>query len=591
MELFLQTMMNKLAFLCLFLFFVCASISSSQENIVSTDAIQWLEQAGYSSIYFQIKLQWIEYTKRGYVYGFLVNDITTGTEEEVYFDEQGNKLDGDKIREFNLTTKNWDPNIVDVPTEDVQKKLYKKGKKRDASIPMNNLQLKPSQYTFNLPVPSALETESYYNQQEKGLLEIGKVISVEEPITLFEMPSPIYFTQEKVNDYSVYSLNFFAEDAMGMKLHLVLTDLLPPLHKLYIMGNDGNNEVIPIIVSDKDIWTPMVYSSEISLFYVLPESSSLHPVPIIIDQYAYLYNDPIEELEKLGNCYEDVMCYEPWKTLSRGVVGIVRVATPSVIFCTGSLLNDGNNEQISQLILTAFHCVGSQSSAETLEFIWMYQTVDCKGTVPSITSVPKTTGGADFLIGSDTSNGTDMALLRMKNTPPDNVLELGFTNEIVPLNISVVVIHHPGRSYKRISFGNKTNTGSPSNNGDNLRPLNRYHEVIYSLSSTEGGSSGSPLLREDTQQIIGQLWGGEALCNKMNEPDYYGRFDVSYPLIEPYIYVPPNIFDVDDSGTVDYNDLNIVVNAVLGVNSVIKTDLNSDGKTDACDIQMLKNKI
>mgnify|MGYP001250142630 CR=1 FL=1 len=584
-------MMNRLFFIYLFLFFVSSSVCSSQEDIVSTDTIQWLEHAGYPLNNYHVKLQWVEYTKRGYVYGILMNDIKTGEEKEVYFDEQGNKLDTNMIGEFNLTTKNWSPNIVDVPTEDMPKKSYKREKTKGLSLPMNNLQLKPSQYTFNLPVPSSFETESYYNQQEKGLLEIGKVIPVEEPINLFETKSPIYFTQEKANGYFICSLNFFAEDAMGIKLHLVFSDVLPPLHQLYVMGKDGNNEMIPIIVSDKDVWTPMIYSSELTLFYVLPESSSFYPVPITVDQYAYLYNDPIEELAKLGNCYEDVMCYEPWKTLSRGVVGIVRVAMPSVIFCTGSLLNDGNNERISQLILTAFHCVGSQSSAETLEFIWMYQTVDCNGTVPSITSVPKTTGGADFLVGSDTSNGTDMALLRMKNTPPDNVLELGFTNEVVPLNTSVVVIHHPGRSYKRISFGNKTNTGSPSNNGNNMRPLDRYHEVIYRLSSTEGGSSGSPLFREDTKQIIGQLWGGEALCDKMNEPDYYGRFDVSYPLIEPYIFVPPNIFDVDGSGTVDNNDLNIVVNAVLGVNSTMRTDLNNDGKTDACDIQMLKNKI
>jgi hypothetical protein len=34
----------------------------------------------------------------------------------------------------------------------------------------------------------------------------------------------------------------------------------------------------------------------------------------------------------------------------------------------------------------------------------------------------------------------------------------------------------------------------------------------------------------------------------MNEPDYYGRIDISYPLIEPYIYVFPESFDVDSSG-------------------------------------------
>ncbi|MGC9055145.1 MAG: trypsin-like serine peptidase, partial [Candidatus Hydrogenedens sp.] len=488
-------------------------------------------------------------------------------------------MDLEKIREMNLTPKKWNSDIVDVPTGGIQKKSYKKGKIGNLSASVNNVQLKPSQYTFNLPTPTFFDKEGINNEQEKGLLEIGKVITMDVPLTLFRTTSPVYFTQEKGNGYSIYSLNFFAENAMGIKLHFVLTDLLPPLHNLYIMGNNGDNEVIPVMVSDKDIWSPLIYSSEVTLFYVLPESSSFSSVPITIDQYAYIYTDPIEEMKMQGTCYEDVMCYEPWKTLSKGVVGIVRVAEPSVIFCTGSLLNDGNDEQLSQLILTAFHCVSNQSTAETLEFIWMYQTVDCKGIVPSITSVPKTTGGADFLIGSDTYYGTDMSLLRMKNAPPNNVLELGFTNAIIPVGTGVVAIHHPGRSYKRISFGSMTDTGSPSYNGDNLRPLDKYHEVIYSLSSTEAGSSGCPLFRENTQQIIGQLWGGNAFCNAMNEPDYYGRFDVSYPLIEPFIFIPPNIFDVDNSGTVDNNDLNLVVNAVLGINSTMKTDFNNDSRT------------
>lgn len=297
------------------------------------------------------------------------------------------------------------------------------------------------------------------------------------------------------------------------------------------------------------------------------------------------------EMSKFGTCYENVMCYEPWRTLSRGVVGIVRISDPNVIFCTGSLLNDGKEEQISQLVLTAFHCVDNQITANDLDFIWMYQTIDCNGTVPNITQVPRTTGGADFLVGSDTYGGTDMTLLRMKNTPPNNAVELGFTNSVIPMGVNVVAIHHPGRSYKRISFGNKTNTGSPTSQGRNIRPLDKYHEVIYTLSSTESGSSGCPLFLAETYQIIGQLWGGNASCSYMNEPDYFGRLDVSYSLIEPYIFIPPNIFDVDGSGIVDNRDLYFVINAVLGINSRIKTDLNNDGKTDALDIQYIRNQI
>ncbi len=558
------------------------------------DAIKaWLEQAGYKTSNFIAELSWMEHTKKGNVYGFLLRNTITGGYEEVYMNEQGNQLNIEDLKEMNLSPKNWYPSEVGFQSETGtnQKKLYGEKKEKTRDMPIKKLQLKPSQYTFNLPPPLFSDKYIPNNLQEKGLLEIGKVIPIERPITLFNNTSSINFTQEVMDRYSIYSLNFFAEGVEGIKLHLLLSELLPPLHNIYIMGNDNNNELIPISGEEEDIWTPIIFSSYITLFYVKPENSLTDSIPLTIKEYAYIYKDPIHELSKLGTCYEDVMCYEPWRTLSRGVVGIVRISNPNVIFCTGSLLNDGKEEQISQLVLTASHCVDNQITANNLDFIWMYQTIDCNGTVPDITQVPRTTGGADFLVGSNTYGGTDMTLLRMKNTPPNNVVELGFTNAVVPMGVSVVTIHHPGRSYKRISFANKTNTGSPISQGRNIRPLDKYHEVIYTLSSTESGSSGGPLFLADTQQIIGQLWGGNASCSYMNEPDYFGRLDVSYPLIEPYIFIPPNVFDVDGSGTVNNEDLDFVINAVLGVNSRIKTDLNNDGKTDALDIQQIRNQI
>lgn len=565
--------------------------SFGEERDFSCRVEETLEQIGYHTNKYSTELRWIEHTTRGDVYGFLLKNTITGGYEEVYLDEQGNPLSMEDLKEVNLSPKNWSPSIVDVPTGmgTVKKIIHGEKKEKSSSIRAQKLELRPSKYTLNLPIPISIEKEISSGSREKGLLEIGKVIPLEEPLILFEKASPIRFTDETIDPYVIYSLNFLAEGAEGIKLHLVLKELLPPLHSLYVMGN--GNELFPISVGEEDIWTPLLFSSDITLFYVKPQNSSVASISLIINEYAYIYKNPTDELLKLETCYEDVMCYEPWRTLSRGVVGIVRVSSPNVIFCTGSLLNDRNDEQLSQLILTAFHCVDNQYSANNLDFIWMYQSVDCNGTVPNITQVPKTTGGAEFLVGSETYGGTDMTLLRMKNSPPSDVVELGFTNAVIPVETSIVAIHHPGRSYKRISFGNKTNTGSPSSQGRNLRPLDKYHEVLYTLSSTESGSSGCPLFHANTQQIIGQLWGGNANCKYMNEPDYFGRLDVSYPLIEPYISLLPNIFDIDGSGVVDDGDLNFVIDAVLGEKSRAKTDMNNDGKVDAIDIQMVINQI
>ncbi|MCP4641045.1 MAG: hypothetical protein GY851_11455, partial [bacterium] len=66
-------------------------------------------------------------------------------------------------------------------------------------------------------------------------------------------------------------------------------------------------------------------------------------------------------------------------------------------------------------------------------------------------------------------------------------------------------------------------------------PRERYHQALWNDGTTEGGSSGSPLMIEATQQVVGQLWGGLASCTATGSPDYYGRFDVSYPLMESWL--------------------------------------------------------
>jgi V8-like Glu-specific endopeptidase len=327
------------------------------------------------------------------------------------------------------------------------------------------------------------------------------------------------------------------------------------------------------------------------LYYCKPLTSSKDFQPIIVSDYAFIFKDPVEELTKVASCYEDVMCYSPWDSMSLGVVGLESINSKYLIFCTGSVLSDNNPMTVSNLILTANHCVSTQEEADSLEFFWFYQSSVCNGDVPYLYTVPITSGGATLLATSNLSTGTDVTLLQMKNQPPDNIYEFGYANYAVNINTEVVVIHHPGGSYKRISFGKTTNSGSPYYDNMNLQPLTRFYEVKYYLSSTEAGSSGSPLISVDTGLILGQLWGGTASCSYMDEPDYFGRFDVSFQFLQPFLPIGEINYDIDGSGKIDEKDLTLVVDASLGINQNSSADLNKDGKFNASDIQLMWNKL
>jgi hypothetical protein len=244
-----------------------------------------------------------------------------------------------------------------------------------------------------------------------------------------------------------------------------------------------------------------------------------------------------------------------------------------------------------------------------MEVYWLYQTSACNGSPPGASQVPRTTGGADYLAGTSVrSPGSDFALLRLRRDPPAGLTYLGFDTGLVGVGTGVVCIHHPSGDYKRISFASTVNSGRPGS-GEHVQPLARFHEVVWQAGTTESGSSGSPLLLTGTQRIVGQLWGGYAACSEPDEPDYFGRFDVTYPLVESWLGqgggegegegvaegegegAPVYNYDVDQSGIIDGDDLDLVIRAALALAPRTNTDVDSDGFTDAQDIHLLSTII
>ncbi|MCZ7586824.1 MAG: serine protease [Deltaproteobacteria bacterium] len=129
--------------------------------------------------------------------------------------------------------------------------------------------------------------------------------------------------------------------------------------------------------------------------------------------------------------------------------------------------------------LTANHCVDRQIEAESAQIVWSFETDVCNGEVPLVEELPRSLG-ADFLTGGDPS---DYTLMLLHGVPPEGTAYLPWNIEDVPDEEPIVVIHHPGGAFKRISFGQVV--GEHTN----------LWTVLYNEGSTEGGSSGAPLFR------------------------------------------------------------------------------------------------
>ncbi|MBK7130355.1 MAG: T9SS type A sorting domain-containing protein [Crocinitomicaceae bacterium] len=242
----------------------------------------------------------------------------------------------------------------------------------------------------------------------------------------------------------------------------------------------------------------------------------------------------LKDLEDSGNCNVDVNCPlgDGWENEIRSVAMIV-VSGNGI--CTGALINNTCDDG-TPYFLTANHCVdGANLSTWAFRFNWDSPVAICQTAGTSTdpgAPYDQTANGATELYASPAS---DVALLQITNmTLTDaqnwNCYYAGWDNTDGPVSQGTG-IHHPSGDVKKIC--REDNALSQTSWGGAAC----WQIANWDQGVTEPGSSGSPLF-DQNHRIIGQLYGGSAACsgtNDNNQPDYYGRFGVSWPNIDTWL--------------------------------------------------------
>ena len=538
-----------------------------------------LAEIGYSPDAYTLLLEWNERAADGrLVYGFQIAPRDTLIPFDCYLSDAGEWLDESALKTLGIEAKDWNLPPVMRPSE------WKPGSPMKHEAPT----VTPKSVGLSVPElvlpPVDMAQILEEDAEAKAPLRIGVFQDIPGGIAL----------QGKMADYAewwtladgvrVWAMSIRSPEARGIRVHYEAIRL-PPGGYVIVYNTDDPDETYGPFAAEDDFWAPTCFGEAVTVECLLASGAKIDEVDIAIDRLTHNYLEI--PMKAAGPCNLDVTCYPDWSGAALGVGGIGTIGASGSLWCTGSLLADGNPTTFTPYFLTANHCVGNASKASTIEVYWFYQTDICNGTPPSPVTVPRTTGGADYLAGSPNTTGNDFTLLRLRNDPPADLTYLGFATGLVDIGWEAVCIHHPSSDFKRISFGMITDDGSPSNNYVPIKPLERYHEVLWHAGTTEGGSSGSPLFLESTQMIIGQLWGGRASCSRPEEPDYYGRFDVTYPLVKAWLGQPLSPYDLDRSGTLDARDVQLASDAALLRRNVPQADVDGSGRTDATDVQMV----
>jgi lysyl endopeptidase len=367
------------------------------------------------------------------------------------------------------------------------------------------------------------------------------------------------------------AINFNSTGAKGMRIGLLVTKLPETaILRFYAKGaatafEVKGTEVLKVLAANlaagdktdegRTYWSPVLKASNGTFEIEIPAGIDTNLVQLSVPVVSHIFISLVDaqaitaqstydatDIYRTGNnslqaCQIDVTCTNPLPAASDAVVWLVYNRSGGYAnFCSGTLLNDNLNSS-TPYVLTANHCISSQTVASNLYTEFKYRSLSCNVAATG-EYFPTATTGAALLY---TAYGTDSTLLRLYGTPSaPNVLFAGWDSTVAPA-VSTVIhsVHHPQGDQQRLTRGTIANYYTRNAAGGLSTATVGTGTIIgvtQSSGNTEPGSSGSGLLKgaDANPVVIGQLYGRlvgntpAGSCLDSVEKRIYGRFDVAY---------------------------------------------------------------
>ncbi|MCX6257301.1 MAG: PKD domain-containing protein [Bacteroidia bacterium] len=347
--------------------------------------------------------------------------------------------------------------------------------------------------------------------------------------------------EETPDGSRVWRLTLQSVGALALTVHF--SDFhLPSTGKLFLYNQD-KKQVIGAFTqfnnSLSGIFTTELIEGEMVTIEYNEDEGTNDDVNLHITGLGYafrsVYFKDVNDFGGSGSCEVNVNCSPEgtnWQDQKRGVVRVGVVEGSSQGWCSGSLINN-TNEDCTPYILTADHCGGTASPSDFAQwtFYFDYESPSCSNPANEGSLATHTITGCSLCAhgGTGGSTGSDFLLLLLSSSVPDNFNPYynGWSRDTIP-SVNGVGIHHPAGDIKKISVYSAALISSDWNGSG----LPSHWKVTWVATTnghgvTEGGSSGSPLFNP-VGQIVGQLTGGSSYCSSPQEPDFYGKFYYSW---------------------------------------------------------------
>ncbi len=330
----------------------------------------------------------------------------------------------------------------------------------------------------------------------------------------------------------IWRLAISSKDALGLSV-LYSEFIMPQSGKLFIY-NENQTKILGAFTHNnnpkKEEWAnEFVYGDKVIIEYV-ESGRSLNNPALQISGISYAYKVVPFVVEpnssKVGEsefCEVNINCSpegDNWQDEQRGVALISITIGASNYLCTGSLVNN-TNQDCTPYFLSAQHCGDGASTADFNQWVFYfgYEGAGCPDPTSAYYQVAITGSTKKADAANSPGSTSDMLLLLFNNSNFGTYIPyFNGWNRTNTASTSGVSIHHPAGDIKKIS----TYTSTLGNYGGT------HWEVFWSATTnghgvTEGGSSGSPIFN-NSGLVVGTLTGGSSYCTATSQSDIYGKF-------------------------------------------------------------------
>ena len=369
----------------------------------------------------------------------------------------------------------------------------------------------------------------------------------QNPSTRFAIPVSVDFDlnnsgtwTELPNGDGIWRLQLRSKNALALAF-LYDQFYLPPGAMLFMYSADKKQVLGAYTFQNnkpsRRFWTGLITGEEAIVEYYEPAAfrgeGRLHLFRV---DHAYDQNNLSEGgilsrfmfgFDTALECHVNINCPEgnDWQDEKRGVCRIILVVEEGMGYCTGSLLNNADQDA-TPYVLGAFHCQDGYTPLwDMYRFDFNYESSDCNNPAnePSFQSIL----GSTYRAGRQAN---DFILLELLTPVPAsyNAYFNGWDRRTSVIPTNSAMIHHPSGDIRKISVDEDFATIFGANiNWDNgtTTPSNHHLRMSWEAGTHELGSSGGPIFNQDGR-VVAQLHGGLADCE--TSVAYAGRFALSW---------------------------------------------------------------